>query len=134
MPRPRRANSLERHLCQKATLPARRLGPSFVAPANRLAEAPRSAPMVVSRRRAPTTRETLMKSKLVLLFTSVIASVIGLPSPSPGQQALRVGATMSLTGKQYSVQGGYGREGYLLCEKHVNAQGGVLGRPVQLVI
>jgi branched-chain amino acid transport system substrate-binding protein len=41
---------------------------------------------------------------------------------------------MSLTGKQYSVQGGYGREGYLLCEKHVNAQGGVLGRPIQLVI
>ena len=41
---------------------------------------------------------------------------------------------MSLTGQQYSLQGGYGREGYLLCEKHVNAQGGVLGRPIQFVI
>jgi hypothetical protein len=26
---------------------------------------------------------------------------------------------MSITGKAYSVQGGYGREGYLLCQKHV---------------
>jgi len=41
---------------------------------------------------------------------------------------------MSLTGAQYSVQGRYGREGYLLCEKHVNAEAGVLGRPIQLVI
>ena len=41
---------------------------------------------------------------------------------------------MSITGKAYSVQGGYGREGYLLCQKHLNAQGGLLGRPVELVI
>src|SRR5262245_3378505 len=47
---------------------------------------------------------------------------------------LRIGATMSLTGKAYAVQGGYGREGYLLCQKHLNALGGLLGRPVELVI
>ena len=41
---------------------------------------------------------------------------------------------MSITGRAYSVQGGYGREGYLLCQKHLNAQGGLLGRPVELVI
>jgi len=41
---------------------------------------------------------------------------------------------MSITGKAYSVQGGYGREGYMLCQKHVNAQGGVLGRPIEFVI
>src|SRR6201987_6210362 len=41
---------------------------------------------------------------------------------------------MSITGKAYSVQGGYGREGYLLCQKHLNAQGGLLDRPVELVI
>jgi len=41
---------------------------------------------------------------------------------------------MSITGKAYSLQGGYGREGYLLCQKHVNAQGGVLGRPIEFVI
>ena len=37
-------------------------------------------------------------------------------------------------GKQYSVQGGYGREGYLLCQKDVNAQGGILRRPIEFVI
>jgi branched-chain amino acid transport system substrate-binding protein len=54
--------------------------------------------------------------------------------PSFAQSPIRVGATMSITGNAYSVQGGYGREGYLLCQKHVNAQGGVLGRPLELVI
>jgi branched-chain amino acid transport system substrate-binding protein len=32
------------------------------------------------------------------------------------------------------LQGGYGREGYLLCQKHVNGQGGVLGRPMEFLI
>jgi len=50
------------------------------------------------------------------------------------QQPIRLGVSLSITGKQYSVQGGYGREGYLLCQKHVNAQGGVLGRPIEFVI
>ena len=36
--------------------------------------------------------------------------------------------------KAYSLQGGYGREGYLLCQKHVNAKGGVLGRNIEFVI
>ena len=49
-------------------------------------------------------------------------------------QPLRIGASVSLTGKAYSVQGNYVREGYLLCQKHVNAQGGVLGRPIEFVI
>jgi branched-chain amino acid transport system substrate-binding protein len=75
-----------------------------------------------------------MKPKLLSLIALVVTSVAGLPWPSVAQQQIRIGATMSLTGKQYSLQGGYGREGYLLCEKHVNAQGGVLGRPIQFVI
>ena len=49
-------------------------------------------------------------------------------------QPVRIGASLSLTGKEYSVQGGYCREGYLLCQKHENAQGGVLGRSIELVI
>src|SRR5262245_1534059 len=71
-------------------------------------------------------------------FTLLILSVT---LPARSQQAstsverpLRVGATMSITGKAYSVQGGYGREGYLLCQKHLNAQGGLLGRSIELVI
>ena len=40
---------------------------------------------------------------------------------------------MALTGAS-SIPGGYGREGYLLCQKHVNEKGGVLGRQIELVI
>jgi branched-chain amino acid transport system substrate-binding protein len=40
---------------------------------------------------------------------------------------------MALTGES-SIQGSYGREGYLLCQKQVNEQGGVLGRQIELVI
>jgi branched-chain amino acid transport system substrate-binding protein len=57
-----------------------------------------------------------------------------LPWTSFAERPIRVGASMSLTGKAYSVQGAYGREGYLLCQKHTNAQGGVLGRPIEFVI
>lgn len=49
------------------------------------------------------------------------------------QQPIRIGATTALTGES-SVQGGYSREGYLLCQKHVNAKGGVLGRQIEFVI
>ena len=72
--------------------------------------------------------------KPTLLSLVALVAIAGSPWPSFAQQPIRIGATMSLTGKQYSLQGGYGREGYLLCEKHVNAQGGVLGRPIQFVI
>ena len=32
------------------------------------------------------------------------------------------------------MQGGYVCEGYLLCQKHVNEKGGVLGRPIVFLI
>jgi len=76
-----------------------------------------------------------MRSRRLHSFVAILVSVlvVGGP-PSLAQQPIRIGVSLSLTGKQYSVQGGYGREGYLLCQKHVNAQGGVLGRPLQFVI
>ena len=50
------------------------------------------------------------------------ASIIGLSGPwAAAEQPLRIGASLSITGKQYSAQGGYCREGYVLCQKHVNA-------------
>ncbi len=77
-----------------------------------------------------------MRSHRMHGFAVVLFSVfvIGAPWSSMAQQPIRIGASMSITGKAYSVQGGYGREGYLLCQKHVNAQGGVLGRPIEFVI
>ena len=60
---------------------------------------------------------------------------LGLWQPSAGlaQQPIRIGATTALTGEA-SIQGGYVREGYLLCQKHANEKGGVLGRRIEFVI
>jgi branched-chain amino acid transport system substrate-binding protein len=74
----------------------------------------------------------------VIILAGFIALGISGSASSQGQasddERLRIGATMSITGKAYSVQGGYGREGYLLCQKHLNAQGGLLGRAVEFLI
>src|SRR4030095_11814488 len=76
-----------------------------------------------------------MRSRRLLGFVVMLMGVLILGGPpSLAQQPIRVGVSLSLTGKQYSVQGGDGREGYLLCQKHGNAHGGVLGRPLQFVI
>ena len=55
------------------------------------------------------------------------------PSASLAQKPIRIGATMALTGES-AIQGGYSREGYVLCQKHVNEKGGILGRQIELVI
>jgi len=76
-----------------------------------------------------------MKSYSLHSFVVVLFGVLVLGAqPSTAQQPIQLGVSLSITGKQYSIQGGYGREGYLLCQKHVNAQGGVLGRPIEFVI
>ena len=74
--------------------------------------------------------------RLRALVVALVGALVIAAAPWPGaaQQPIRMGASLSLTGAQYSVQGNYGREGYLLCQKHVNAHGGVLGRPIQFVI
>ncbi len=67
-----------------------------------------------------------------LIFLIAVVA-FGAPWPSGAQQPIRLGASSSITGRD-SVQGGYVREGYLLCQKHVNEKGGLLGRPIQFVI
>jgi branched-chain amino acid transport system substrate-binding protein len=66
-----------------------------------------------------------------VLWSAFVSAVA--PSAGLAQQPIRIGATMALTGES-SIQGGYSREGYLLCQKHVNETGGVLGRQIELVI
>lgn len=64
-----------------------------------------------------------MRSTLCSLIAVVVASVVAVPWPTMAQQPLRIGASLSLTSK-YALQGGYGRDGYLLCQQQVNQQGG----------
>jgi branched-chain amino acid transport system substrate-binding protein len=74
-----------------------------------------------------------MRSTLRLLIAMVVVAVVAAPGLVQAQHPIRIGASLSLTGKD-ALQGGYGREGYLLCQKHVNGQGGVLGRSIEFVI
>jgi branched-chain amino acid transport system substrate-binding protein len=52
---------------------------------------------------------------------------------SDAQGPIRIGASLSLTGT-YAKPGKYQEEGYKLCEKELNAKGGLLGRKVQFVL
>jgi len=73
-----------------------------------------------------------MRSKSLLLIALAVASFVA-AGPSLAQQPIRIGASIAVTGRD-KVQGGYAREGYLLCQKHVNEKGGVLGRPIEFLI
>ena len=67
-------------------------------------------------------------SLTALAVTSVVAA-----GPSLAQQSIRIGASIAVTGRD-KVQGGYVREGYLLCQKHFNEKGGILRRPIEFLI
>ena len=72
---------------------------------------------------------------MTLRIVSILlgAALLAAPWSTVAQQPIRIGGSMALTGK-YALQGGYGRDGYQLCQKQMNAQGGVLGRPIEFVI
>jgi branched-chain amino acid transport system substrate-binding protein len=65
-----------------------------------------------------------MRLESLSLIALAVASIVD-ASPSLGQQPLRIGASVAVTERDM-VQGGYVREGYLLCQKHVNKKSGVL--------
>ena len=67
----------------------------------------------------------------VLLALSVAAA--GAPVGAQGSGPIRLGASLSLTGT-YAKLGKNQHEGYKLCEKDLNAKGGLLGRKVEFVV
>lgn len=75
---------------------------------------------------------TRVLSGLAVAAVIAVASACG-AGDEPAEAAVRIGATMSQTGA-YSTQGIPARNGYLLCQDHVNARGGLLGREVAFVI
>jgi len=72
-----------------------------------------------------------MRSKSLSLMASAVVSLVA-AGPSLAQQ-IRIGASIAVTGRD-NVQGGYVREGYLLCQNQVNEKGGILGGPIEFVI
>jgi branched-chain amino acid transport system substrate-binding protein len=73
-----------------------------------------------------------IKNLSSLLGVSV-AFAIGAASSGHTQQTIRIGSTMSQTGT-LATQGVPASNGYLLCQKHVNEKGGILGRKIEFLI
>jgi branched-chain amino acid transport system substrate-binding protein len=73
-----------------------------------------------------------MTSRTVCALAVALAVAAAAP-PATAQGPIRIGASLSLTGT-YAQPGRYQHEGYQLCEKDLNARGGLLGRPVQLLV
>jgi branched-chain amino acid transport system substrate-binding protein len=73
-----------------------------------------------------------MRAKYLWLIALTVGSIFA-AGPSLAQQPIRIGASIAVTGRD-EVQGGSVREGYVLCQKHVNEKGGMLGRPIEFLI
>ena len=70
-----------------------------------------------------------MNIKHLLAATAALA----LAAPAFAQDVLKIGASLPLTGN-FSVSGEKHNQGYQLCVDLLNAQGGLLGRPIELVV
>src|SRR3989441_11855582 len=69
-------------------------------------------------------------------IVAVVLTALGVLSASlvaDAQGPIRIGASLSLTGT-YAKLGKNQHEGYQLCEKDLNAKGGLLGRKVQFAV
>jgi branched-chain amino acid transport system substrate-binding protein len=74
-----------------------------------------------------------MNSKAPAALAVVLALAVGGVVPARAQGPIRIGASLSLTGT-YAKLGKNQHEGYQLCEKDLNAKGGLLGRKVQFSV
>jgi len=74
-----------------------------------------------------------MTSKAPAALAVALALAVGGVVPATAQGPIRIGASLSLTGT-YAKLGKNQHEGYQLCEKDLNAKGGLLGRRVQFVV
>jgi branched-chain amino acid transport system substrate-binding protein len=61
------------------------------------------------------------------------AALLGAGVATEAQAPIRVGASLSLTGT-YAKLGKNQHEGYQLCQKDLNAKGGLLGRKIEFVV
>src|SRR5438552_11873558 len=68
---------------------------------------------------------------IVVIMAAVLIFVTALDADA--QAPIRIGASLSLTGT-YAKLGKYQHEGFQLCQKGLNAQGGLLGREVEFVV
>src|SRR5207302_6741558 len=73
-----------------------------------------------------------MKRPAILAVVMAVLGV-GVSLVADAQGPVRIGASLSLTGT-YAKLGKNQHEGYQLCQKDLNARGGLLGRKVEFVV
>src|SRR5213595_92429 len=76
--------------------------------------------------------EVPMKRPAILAVVVTVLGV-GVSIVANAQGPIRIGASLSLTGT-YAKLGKNQQEGYQLCQKDLNAKGGLLGRKVEFVV
>src|SRR5205809_7339236 len=74
-----------------------------------------------------------MTPKALAALAVALALAVGGVVPATAQAPIRIGASLSLTGT-YAKLGKNQHEGYQICEKELNAKGGLLGRKVEMVV
>src|SRR5438067_5354629 len=74
-----------------------------------------------------------MTPKAPAALAVALALAVGGVVPAIAQAPIRIGASLSLTGT-YAKLGKNQHEGYQLCQKELNAKGGLLGRKVEFVV
>src|SRR5215207_4640224 len=74
-----------------------------------------------------------MKRPAMLAAAITALGVLGASLLASAQGPVRIGASLSLTGT-YAKLGKNQHEGYQLCQKDLNAKGGLLGRKVEFVV
>ena len=79
------------------------------------------------------TREVSPMTRKALGAIVVAAGVLATGVVADAQGPIRLGASLSLTGT-YAKLGKNQHEGYQLCQKDLNAKGGLLGRKVEFVV
>src|SRR5499426_3941892 len=89
--------------------------------------------MIFTRAHLRCCRRHFMIPKAPTALAVAIALAVGGVVPATAQGPIRIGASLSLTGT-YAKLGKNQHEGYQLCEKDLNAKGGLLGRKLQFVV
>jgi branched-chain amino acid transport system substrate-binding protein len=74
-----------------------------------------------------------MKRPALVAVVITALGVVGASLMADAQGPIRIGASLSLTGT-YAKLGKNQHEGYQLCQKDLNAKGGLLGRKVEFVV
>src|ERR1043165_3503153 len=78
-------------------------------------------------------QEVSPMTRTILGALVAAAALLAAGVATEAQGPIRIGASLSLTGT-YAKLGKNQHEGYQLCEKDLNAKGGLLGRKVQFVV